>query len=126
SARGLARKRTHNIAIICYRDPSTIAIAFYSLVVQGIIKETTKREYNLLFSFVDEVYKGSKDLPQALREQNTEGVLLMHLTSVQMVGNIKRLGVPMVAIDVFPHLDGVPVIETDNHTGAMIATQHLI
>jgi LacI family transcriptional regulator len=126
SARGLARKRTHNIAIIFYRDPSSIANAFYSFVVQGVIKETTKRQYNLLFSFVDEVYRGSKDLPQALREQNTEGVLLMHMTSVKMVEDIKRFGVPMVAIDVYPHLDGVPAIETDNHAGAMLATQHLL
>ncbi len=126
SARGLARQRTHNLALVFYRDPSSIANAFYSFVVQGIIKETTKREYNLLFSFVDDVYEGSKQLPQALRERNAEGVLLVHMTSAKMVEDIRGLGVPVAAVDVVPHLDDVFSVEIDNASGARLATEHLV
>src|SRR5690606_13418357 len=95
SARGLARQRTHNLALVFYRDASTIANAFYSYVVQCYIIETTRQSYNLLFSFVDDEYAGPKQLPQALRERNAEGVLLMHFTSHAMVNDIRALGVPI-------------------------------
>ncbi len=126
SARGLARQRTHNLAIVFYRDASTIANAFYSFVVQGIIKETTRRQYNLLFAFVDDVYEGSKDLPQPVREHNTEGVLVLHMTSGQMAADIQKLGIPVAAIDVHPHLEGTYGVEIDNVQGAKHATNHLI
>lgn len=126
SARGLARQRTHNLALVFYRDASTIANAFYSYVVQGIIKETTRQSYNLLFSFVDDEYAGPKQLPQALRERNAEGVLLMHFTSHAMVNDIRALGVPIAAIDVVPPLEDTIRVDIDNHLGATLATQHLL
>jgi DNA-binding LacI/PurR family transcriptional regulator len=126
SARGLATQRTRNLALVSYRDPSAIANPFYSFVVQGIIKETTRREYNLLFSFVDDIYEGAKDLPQAVRERNAEGVLVMHLTSKEMATDIQQLGVPIAAIDVYPHLDDAFCVDIDNVQGAKLATNHLL
>lgn len=126
AARWLARQRTHNLALVFYRDTATIANAFYSFVLQGIIRETARRQYNLLFSFVDEVYTGSKDLPQAVREGNTEGVLLMHHASPQMVADIRALGIPVAAIDVHPELADVHVIQTDDYLGSELATRHVL
>lgn len=126
AARWLARRRTHNLALVLYRDTSTIADAFYSVVLQGIIRETARRKYNLLFSFVGEVYTSSKDLPQAVRERNAEGVLLMHHACPAMVADIRALGIPVAAIDVYPELADVHSIQTEDHLGSELATRHVL
>jgi LacI family transcriptional regulator len=48
------------------------------------------------------------------------------MTSTQMVSDIRALGIPVAAIDVYPHLDDTYAVETDNVQGAKLATNHLI
>src|SRR6187401_3039623 len=74
SAAGLARRRTRNVAVLFYQSAHLISNLFYSSVIQGAIREAARREYNLMFSYVDHEYRGPSDLPQAIRERNAEGV----------------------------------------------------
>ncbi|MBN2196341.1 MAG: LacI family DNA-binding transcriptional regulator [Polyangiaceae bacterium] len=126
TAAGLARKRTHNMGVVFYRDEQLISNAFYSFVVQGVIKEAIRREYNLLFSFLPVEYRGYADLPKIVRENNVEGVILVRETSPRLVKDIEARGIPVVAIDNFPPLKGVQSIEIDNRHGGRIAADHLV
>jgi DNA-binding LacI/PurR family transcriptional regulator len=126
TAAGLARKRTHNVAIVFYRDEQLISNHFYSFVVQGAIKEAIRREYNLLFSFLPDEYRGYANLPKIVRENNVEGVILVRETSPKLVRDIEARGIPVVVIDHFPPLTGVQAIEIDNHHGGRLAAEHLV
>lgn len=126
AAAGLARQRTHNVAVVFYRDEELISNHFYSFVVQGAIKEAIAREYNLLFSFLPGEYRGYADLPKIVRENNVEGVMLVRETAPRLVRDIEARGIPVVAIDHFPRLTGVQAIEIDNHLGGRLAGEHLL
>ncbi len=126
AAAGLARKRTHNVAVVFYRNQELISNHFYSFVVQGAIKEAIRREYNLLFSFLPGEYRGYADLPKIVRENNVEGVILVRETNARLVRDIEVRGIPVVAIDHFPPLTGVQAIEIDNQHGGRLAAEHLL
>lgn len=126
TAAGLARKRTRNVAIIFYKDEETISNQFYSFVIQGAIKEAIEKHYNLLFSYMNETYRGYADLPKIIQEKNAEGALFMRLVSPKLVRAIQARGIPVVAIDHYPPTKNVNSLQIDNRTGGMLAAQHLI
>jgi LacI family transcriptional regulator len=126
AAAGLARKRTKNLSVIFYRAPSMVANQFYSYVIEGIIKETIERDYNILFSYVNTEYKSSDDLPKIIHEKNTDGVLFIREISPKMVRDIESRGIPVVAIDNFPPLRGLHTVLIDNQRGGELAAEHLI
>lgn len=126
TAAGLARKRTRNVAIIFYKDEETISNQFYSFVIQGAIKEAIEKQYNLLFSYMNETYKGYADLPKVIQEKNAEGALFMRLVSPKLVRAIQARGIPVVAVDHYPPIKNVNSLQIDNRTGGMLAAQHLI
>lgn len=126
AAAGLARRSTRNIALVFYKDSSTIANQFYSFVVQGVVKETIRRDYNLLFSFVDKTYKAYADLPKVVREKNAEGVLLLRFVSAKMIDDIQKNGVPVLTIDEYPRVANANSLEIDGQSGTRLATEHLL
>ena len=125
TAAGLARKRTRNVAIVFFQDESTIANSFYSFVIQGAIQEAIEKEYNLLFSFVDTVYRGYQDLPRIIQERNAEGVLFMRRIHPKMVRDIQGRGIPVVAIDSYPAMKSVDSLQIDSRRGGQLAAEHL-
>lgn len=126
AAAGLARRSTRNIALVFYKDSSTIANQFYSFVVQGVVKETIRRDYNLLFSFVDKNYRTYADLPKVVREKNAEGVLLLRFVSPKMIDDIQKNGVPVLTIDEYPQVSTCNSLEIDGRNGTRLATEHLL
>lgn len=126
AAAGLARRSTRNLALVFYKDSSTIANPFYSFVVQGIVKETIRRDYNLLFSYVDRTYRAYADLPKVVREKNAEGVILLRFVSQKMIDDILKNGVPVMTIDEYPKVPNVNSLEIDGRAGTRLATQHLL
>jgi DNA-binding LacI/PurR family transcriptional regulator len=126
SAAGLARKRTHNVAIIFYREQNLISNQFYSFVIQGAIKQAMESEYNLLFSYVDTAYSGPQDLPKVVREKNAEGVLFIQQIQPRLIRDIQGRSMPMVAIDHFPPMKDINSLQIDNRRGGLLATEHLI
>ena len=126
AAAGLARKRSRNVAIVFYRESQLISNQFYSFVIEGAIRTAIERDYNLLFTFVETNYRDSRDLPKVIREANAEGALFMRRIEPRMVRDIQARGIPVVAVDQYPHFASVDSLGIDNVTGATLATEHLL
>jgi len=125
-AAGLARKRTNNVAVLFYQASHLVSNPFYSFVIEGVIREATQREYNLMFAYMDRDYRGYADLPKVVRERNAEGVLMIQRVFPPMVEDILRRGVPVVAIDSYPSMTTIGVLQMDNHLGGRLAAEHLL
>lgn len=126
AAASLARKRVGNVGLVFYKEDDAMTNHFYSFVVQGAVKEAIERDYNLLFSYVETTYKGHQDLPKIVREKNAEGVIFMRRLQPRMVKDILTLGIPVVAVDTFPRMEGINTLQIDNRRGGAIATEHLL
>lgn len=126
TAAGLARRRTRNVAIIFYKDEGLVSNQFYSFVIQGAIKEAIERNYNLLFSYVKQTYKGYAELPKIIQEKNAEGALFMRLIHKRLLRDIQARGIPVVVVDHYPEAGQFNALQIDNRTGGLIAAQHLI
>lgn len=125
TAAGLARKKTHNIAIVFCRNEQLISNQFYSFVIQGAIREAIFREYNLLFSYLPGPYRGYEDLPKIIREDNAAGALFVSEIDQRLIDDIRARGIPVVAIDHFPRLSKLPALDIDNERGGRLAAEHL-
>lgn len=126
SASGLARQRSNNVAVLFYQSAHLISNLFYSFVIQGAIREATRREFNLMFSYVEHDYRGSGDLPKVIREHNTEGVLIVQRISPEMVADMQARDVPVVAVDCYPVAAGVGSLQMDNRHGGELLAEHLL
>ena len=126
AAAALARRRVRNVALVFYKDDDTITNPFYSFVVQGAIREAIDRNYDLLFSYVESTYAGYESLPKIVREKNAGGVLFMRRIERRMVDDIQALGIPVVAVDEFPRIEGLNSVQIDNRRGGTLAAEHLM
>jgi LacI family transcriptional regulator len=125
SAVGLAGRRSKNVTVLFYKDMSTVSNHFHSWIVEGCIKETLERKYNILFSYVTS-YRGEQSLPKVVLERNTDGVILLHLISAKMIHDIQNRGIPVVAVDNTPELKNLNVVRFDAYQGGTLAAEHLI
>src|ERR1051325_8903564 len=57
-AAGLAGKRTRNLGVIFFQEDKIISNQFYSFVIEGIVRETIEKGFNLFFSFLEPSYEG--------------------------------------------------------------------
>jgi LacI family transcriptional regulator len=126
AAAALARRRVRNVALVFYKDDDTITNPFYSFVVQGAIREAIERNYDLLFSYVESTYAGYETLPKIVREKNAGGVLFMRRIEPAMAEDIQALGIPVVAVDEVPRVEGLNSIQIDNRRGGTLAAEHLM
>lgn len=125
-AAGLAGRRTHNLGVVFYQEDKVISNQFYSFVIEGMVKETVDKNYNLLFSYVESVYDGYQSLPKIVREKNVDGVILVGRSEPKMMGDIKERRIPVVAVDNYPVLKGIDTVQMDNKQGGILAVEHLI
>jgi LacI family transcriptional regulator len=125
-AAGLAGKRTRNLGVIFFQEDKIISNQFYSFVIEGIVRETIEKGFNLFFSFLEPSYEGYQNLPKIIREKNVDGVILVGRGDARMVADIKTRRIPAVAIDPFPAYSEIDLVEIDNKRGGFIAAEHLI
>jgi LacI family transcriptional regulator len=125
AAVSLATKRTRNLAIILCPGHSDVTNPFYSFVIQGIIRETMDRDYNLLFSYVEPTYRDRQDLPKVIREANVAGVFFVGRIDQRLLYDVREAGIAIVAIDHHPRIKKVASIQTDNAGGGALAAAHL-
>ncbi|MBN1782950.1 LacI family DNA-binding transcriptional regulator [bacterium] len=120
-ARGLARNKTHMMAIIL---PSFTGY-FYLELLRGIQQEITKYQYDMVLYNVDNPDRTDLFLQRTLRERRVDGVLLVSLPiSEKYKERYLRAGFPIVLVDnMHDELDSVSV---ENEQGAYLATTHLI
>lgn len=125
-AAGLAGRRTHNIGLVFYQEDNIISNPFYSYVIEGMLKATLEKNFNLLFSYVDPTYKGFQNLPKIIREKNVDGVLLIGRIEPIMVKDIKDRQIPIVAVNNYPDLNDIDTIQMFNQQAGILATEYLI
>ena len=125
-AAGLAGRRTRNLGVVFYQEDKVISNQFYSFVIEGIVKETVEKNFNLLFSYVDSAYDGYQNLPKIIREKNVDGVLMIGRSEPKMVADIRERRIPVLAIDNYPYLKGVDTVQIDNKQGGLLAVEHLL
>lgn len=126
AAVSLARQRTRNIGIILYPVDSDVTNPFYSFVIQGVIREAMGRDYNLLFSYIESPYGGSRELPQIIREANVVGVLFVGRIDRALAEDIGKMGIAVVGVDCGQRIEGVTLIQIDNRGGGELVAAHLV
>ena len=124
-AAGLAGKRTRNLGVIFYLEDQVIANLFYSFIIEGIVKETLLKGFNIYFSYVESIYKGYPSLPKIVREKNVDGILVIGPCDPKMAADTRKRKIPLVAIDNFPDLKGVDSVQIENRKGGTLAVEHL-
>lgn len=125
SAVGLAGRRSKNVSVVFYKDMAAASNHFHSCIVEGCIKETLERKYNILFSYVQS-YKDEQSLPKVVLERNTDGVILIANFSSKMIRDLQKRGIPLVAIDNAPEVKGMSTVRFDSRRGGELAAEHLI
>jgi DNA-binding LacI/PurR family transcriptional regulator len=125
-AAGLAGRKTRNLGVVFYQEDKVISNQFYSFVIEGMVKEAADKNFNLLFSYVENVYHGYQNLPPIIREKNVDGVLLIGRIDTEMVRDIQGRRLPVLAVDNYPSLKGIDTVQIDNKQGGLLAVEHLI
>ncbi len=125
-AAGLAGRRTRNLGVVFYQEDKIISNPFYSFIIEGIVKETIEKNFNLYFSYLKADHSGYETLPKIVREKNVDGVILIGHCDPQVVADIKERRVPVVAIDNYPALQEVDTVQINNRQGGQLAAEHLI
>lgn len=127
-ARGLAQRRTENIGVVVMRPRSApfLADPFYSRLVEGMERELTARNYNLLLSIVPgEGAESAERLPKLVREKNADGLVLLGEMPQDMVKEIIASRIPTVIVGFqIPKLSAHYVL-TDNRGGEHSLVGHL-
>jgi LacI family transcriptional regulator len=125
SAVGLAGRRSRNVTVLFYKDMTAASNHFHSWIVEGCIKETIERKYNILFSYVPS-YSSEQSLPKVVLERNTDGVILLANISPKMIRDLQKRDIPLVAIDNTPDVKGMSTVRFDARQGGELAAEHLI
>lgn len=120
-ARGLARNKTHMVAIIL----PTFTGYFFIELLRGIQQVITRHQYDIVLYNVDDPKRIDVFLKRTLRERRVDGVLLVSMSiSRTYKEKYQNARFPIVLVDNFhEELDSVYV---ENEQGAYLATSHLI
>jgi LacI family transcriptional regulator len=126
AAMNLARRRTRNIGVVLYPVDSDITNPFYSIVIQGVVREAMARDYNLLFAYIEPKRGRPPELPKMIRESNVVGVLFVGRIDAAMVPAIRALGIAVVGVDHGVAVDGLSSVQIANRDGGELAAAHLL
>ncbi|MGH7453002.1 MAG: LacI family DNA-binding transcriptional regulator [bacterium] len=120
-AQGLARKKTHTIAILI----PFFTGYFYVELLKGIQQAASQNKYDLILYCIDDLSKKDTYLKRALQQRRVDGVLLISSSlSDTYAKEFKRRELPLVLVDAFhPDFDSITVNDQD---GAHAAVQHLV
>jgi LacI family transcriptional regulator len=120
-AQGLARKKTHTLAILI----PFFTGYFYVELLKGIQQAAAEHKYDLILYCIDDLSKKDTYLKRALQQRRVDGVLLISLSiSESYAKEFKRRELPLVFVDAFhPDFDSITVNDQD---GAYAAVRHLI
>ena len=110
-AKGLAQKRTYNIAVVWPEDYEAVDLPFFQKCVLGVNTVTTESGYDILISFVDN--EKFYNLKRIVENQKVDGVILTRtLINDKPAAYLKESGIPFVAIG---SSDDEEIIQIDNN-----------
>jgi DNA-binding LacI/PurR family transcriptional regulator len=120
-AQGLARKKTHCIAILI----PFFTGYFYVELLKGIQQAASHYKYDLILYCIDDLSKKEAYLKRVLQQRRVDGVLLISLSVSQSYAKeFQRHKLPLVLVDAFH--DDFDSITVNDQDGAYAAVQHLI
>ncbi|HLV10734.1 MAG TPA: LacI family DNA-binding transcriptional regulator [Halanaerobiales bacterium] len=119
---------TKNIGFISSRNHSPVFHnPFYSLVISGIEIEVEKHDYNLLFSTINLKTHNFEEVPQIIRQNKVDGLILAGADiPLKLINKIEEINFPTVLVDNYVESDKIDYIVSDNYNGALSAVRHLI
>jgi DNA-binding LacI/PurR family transcriptional regulator len=120
-AQGLARKKTHTIAILI----PFFTGYFYVELLKGIQQAVSQHKYDLILYCIDDVNKRDTYLKRAFQQRRVDGVLLISSSLPDHYAKeFRSRRLPLVLVDAFhPEFDSITVNDQD---GACSAVRHLI
>jgi LacI family transcriptional regulator len=122
-ARGLKMEKTETIGLII----PDIANPYFGSIAKTIEVEARNSGYSIILcdSLDDEVTEA--ELLQLLAGRKVDGIIIAPTgKSSRHVTEIQQQGIPVMVIDRYLPGANLPFVTTDNHLGALMATEHFI
>ncbi len=122
-ARGLKMEKTETIGLII----PDIANPYFGSIAKTIEVEARNSGYSIILcdSLDDEITEA--ELLQLLAGRKVDGIIIAPTgKSSRHVTEIQQQGIPVMVIDRYLPGTNLPFVITDNHLGAILATEHFI
>jgi LacI family transcriptional regulator, galactose operon repressor len=126
SARDLARGSSGHIGFILSDHFFSKTEQFYTRVFLGAEFEARHHDLYVLLTTVDGSYKGTKELPRFLLEQNVDGVIIAGILPQKLITDVLNKNIPVVLIDYEDNEFDGPRILMKNEDGIRLAVEHLV
>lgn len=126
SARGLASRKTGNLAFIVTGDHFLRSEPFYTHIFLGTEFEARQNEYYILLTIIPSDFRKGDRLPRCVLERNVDGVIFAGKVPDDIITCLEKYELPMAFVDYYPPAENYPVVLIDNFSGGMQAVQHLI
>lgn len=98
-------------------------LSFYSRVVYGITNDANQNNYNVIVDFFD---NDVPTLPQAIANNNVDGILTAGNVSDKFINLLNSTNLPFILIDHLSYGISNDCVGTQNLQGAYTATQYII
>ncbi|MCU7503368.1 MAG: LacI family transcriptional regulator [Ignavibacteria bacterium] len=125
SARGLASRKTGNLAFIVTEDHFLRSEPFYTHIFLGAEFEARQNEYYILLTIIRSDFKQGDRLPRCIVERNVDGIIFAGKVPQDIISCLEKYELPMAFVDYYPPAENYPVVLIDNFSGGMQAVQHL-
>ncbi|MBR3041513.1 MAG: LacI family DNA-binding transcriptional regulator [Eubacterium sp.] len=110
-ARGLAKRRTYNIAVVWPEDYEAVDLPFFHRCVLGVNRVVAEAGYDIIISMVDS--ENYTNLKRVVENKKIDGVILTRtLIDDKPAKYLKESGIPFVAIG---SSDDPEIIQIDNN-----------
>lgn len=128
-AKALTNNKSYTVTLLVdVDDEKSFQNPFFYEIMHGIEKLVYKKEYSLIVANLNTTMKKQSILDWLVKSKRTEGVILpSSILNSQIVEELKRDGVPFVAIGEATHLkESVSWVDIDNKKGSEMATYELL
>lgn len=124
-ASGLRRNKSKTVAVVI----PEIANNFFSLAINGIESVAQERDYHVLIYITHEDFIKEQNFIKHLQSGRVDGILMslsINTASYSHLTELTLKGIPIVFFDRICHEIETAKITTDDFTGGLNATEHLI
>lgn len=119
-ARGLAKRKTGNIAVVVPRGSFILNNPFFSTVLEGIAKGIDQTDYNMLMSFTSSQQK------RLLETQSVDGIILFSPRNEELsLEWLKSIGLHTVVVGSYLEESPFPCVRPDDEEGIRLAVAAL-
>lgn len=126
SARGLVSKQSGNIGFILTDDHFSRSEPFYTKIFLGTEFQARDDQYYVLLTTIPKTFSKCDPLPRFILERNVDGVILAGKVPHKLIECIEEYRLPIVFVDYYPMNGNYSAVMSDNISGGIRATQHLI